>query len=114
VFVAAGHDARCLEYIRRSNKFKPPARPTLVRTERAMSYVLAAHRAEGLWTEAQVDKAWKIFLDSNVIRWDFRVDHLALWMKMRYWDDHRERSPCDAFLMLYEHLPGVEPPTMME
>jgi hypothetical protein len=106
---AAGNDERCLDWLEQA-KFKPPAKPTLIQTERAMAYILAKHRQEGLWSDADIARAWQTFLKTCVpqLLTTSRTMQLALWMKLAFWDQDQTMSPEAAYLKLYDYLPAGE------
>lgn len=116
-YVAAGDDQRFLDLCSNARKFKPPAKPGMVRSPRSMAYVLAAHRLKQFWSANEVERAWSTFLKTYVPKAmsGGAITDLALWLKMRYWDRGESAptlSPVEAFLRLYDYLPGVERPPL--
>jgi len=112
VFHHAGLDELCLEYLSRSPRFTPPEKPTSVKTERSMAYILSRHRLEGFWSKEQVDRAMSTFLKINVPKWTRgHWDRLALWMKIAFWrEGQKHPTSQEALLKCYDYLPDVVPP----
>jgi len=112
--VAAGQDERCLAFLSAS-QFKPPARPSSVKHSRALAWVIAAHRARGLWTVKQMEAAFDTFFRRAVpemLSMGAEAE-LATWMKVRYWDlSESKTSPVDAMMHQYDFLPGVAAPPL--
>jgi hypothetical protein len=81
-----------------------------------MAWLLARHHVHGELTPAELDVAWKRFLDTNVPDWieRNRLLDLAVWMKARYWDGVEPApDPYEAFLRFWDHLPGVARPRVV-
>lgn len=110
-FVAAGDFARLLKWM--------PDAPPLKKHQSGplkMGWLLARHHVHGELTPAELDLAWKRFLDKHVPEWIERGSllDLAVWMKVRYWDGESVKpDPYDAFLRFWDHLPGIERPPVI-
>ncbi len=110
-FVAAGDYAQLLKWM--------PDAPPLKKHQSGplkMGWLLARHHVHGELTPAELDLAWKRFLDKNVPDWIERgkLLDLAVWMKVRYWDSESVKpDPYDAFLRFWDHLPGIERPPVV-
>ena len=113
-FGLARDDAAVIQLLEQSGKLRPPAKPASVKSERAMAWVLAQHRAAGRWTTAEIDRAWHAFFTARahyLLDIGGSLPGSVMWAKMAWWDGRRhDLDPFETYLRIYEYLPGVKRP----
>jgi len=104
-FVAGGDFERCVEYLKRCRRFKAPKKPTDVRTERGMAYVMAMGGLGKGWSHEHVQRAMRTFLKIQIPRLleGGQLLHVALWMMLGVWRGAEKHiSPEQALLKAAE------------
>lgn len=110
VYIDAGRYEQALSLFEQYWGNKRPANVNRIRGEAAMSYVLAAASLHNVYSDDEVQAAFKSFLTHKVP--DF-LDHgnypaVARWLKIAFWNDNPARtSAFETVRKCYDYLPNV-------